>query len=161
MNEIFFVRHAKSSWADSSLADIERPLNARGLRDAPFMAQKLAQIVPDIDLFICSPAQRARETCQYFINEIKPSKVEINDRVYHAWSDTLIDVVSKISNDVRSALIFGHNPGFTSVFNHFSQDYLDNLPTCGIFQLKIDVPWEQIDKTNTQTGLLIYPKLYR
>lgn len=30
MKHLFLVRHAKSSWADETLCDRERPLNARG-----------------------------------------------------------------------------------------------------------------------------------
>jgi len=37
MKKITIVRHAKSSWQFPELTDYERPLNKRGLRNAPVM----------------------------------------------------------------------------------------------------------------------------
>jgi len=34
MKNLLIMRHAKSSWKDSNLADHERPLKKRGLKDA-------------------------------------------------------------------------------------------------------------------------------
>jgi len=46
---ILFMRHAKSSWADSKQKDLDRPLNKRGKRDAPAMGRYLKGlgIVPE------------------------------------------------------------------------------------------------------------------
>lgn len=41
MKKLYLIRHAKSSWKDISLDDLDRPLNKRGQKDAPFMAQLL------------------------------------------------------------------------------------------------------------------------
>lgn len=160
MKRIFFIRHAKSSWADFKLADIDRPLNKRGHRDAPFMAEKLSAIMPTVDLIICSPARRAQETLTYFSNHVKSEQVQTLNQVYHASQETLLEVVHGIDPSVETALIFGHNPGFTMVYDHFADKFLDNLPTCGIFELRIDASWADADTTNTTVGHLIYPKLY-
>ncbi|MFV0438327.1 MAG: SixA phosphatase family protein [Desulfopila sp.] len=37
MKRLYLIRHGKSSWSDAALADLDRPLNARGRRDAPRM----------------------------------------------------------------------------------------------------------------------------
>ena len=34
MNQLFLLRHAKSSWASNHLSDFDRPLNNRGRRNA-------------------------------------------------------------------------------------------------------------------------------
>lgn len=160
MRSIFFVRHAKSSWVDISLSDADRPLNSRGHRDAPYMAKKLAGIIPSVDLMICSPARRAQETSTYFTHEIKSKKKETIDKVYHASIDTLLDVIMEIDPSVRTAMIFGHNPGFTMVYDHFAKRPIDNLPTCGIFQIMIDGEWADSDTTNSAVGHLLYPKMF-
>ena len=160
MKRIFFIRHAKSSWADYKLADIDRPLNKRGHRDAPFMAEKLSAIIPVVDVTICSPARRAQETFTYFGNHIKSEQTQTLNQVYHASHETLLDVLHNIDPSFETALIFGHNPGFTMIYDHFATKFLDNLPTCGIFELRIDTTWANADTTNTTVGLLIYPKLY-
>ena len=43
MKNVFLLRHAKSSWKDLSLSDFDRPLNNRGKRDAPIMAERFLQ----------------------------------------------------------------------------------------------------------------------
>jgi len=66
MKRILFVRHAKSSWSDMSLPDNKRPLNKRGVRDAPDMAQRCKDYGIDVDLIISSSAVRAFSTAEEF-----------------------------------------------------------------------------------------------
>jgi len=54
--QLLLIRHAKSSWADFSIADFDRPLNDRGKKDAPVMAKRLLDKKIDIDAFVSSPA---------------------------------------------------------------------------------------------------------
>jgi phosphohistidine phosphatase len=61
MKTLLIIRHAKSSW-ESNLTDFERPLNERGKKDAPIMAQRLLDRKISIDTFISSPAKRAKQT---------------------------------------------------------------------------------------------------
>lgn len=154
------MRHAKSSWADLSLNDSDRPLNTRGHRDAPYMAKKMTSIIKAVDLMICSPARRAQETCTYFADEIKSEKIVTVDKVYHATVDTLVDVIMEIDPSVKTAMIFGHNPGFTGVYDNFATRHIDNIPTCGIFQVKVDGEWADVDTTNASIGHLLYPKMF-
>jgi len=161
MKSAILVRHAKSSWANLDLADIDRPLNSRGLRDAPFMATKLASEVPEIDLIISSTATRARQTSHHFSPVIKHSDVRYDEALYHASSHAISDVIRDISSRYTRVLLFGHNPGFTDMFNLYSDDSLDNLPTCGIFCIDIDGEWTDLDPSRTTVRLLMYPKLYR
>jgi len=62
MKNFLLVRHAKSSWSDPSLDDKDRPLNARGKRDAPFMASYLRDLALIPDILFSSPAKRAYKT---------------------------------------------------------------------------------------------------
>jgi len=64
MKRLYLVRHAKSSWNRPELDDIDRPLNKRGKRDAPFMGQRLKQHDVCPDLIISSPAKRALKTAK-------------------------------------------------------------------------------------------------
>lgn len=160
MKEIYFIRHAKSSWADPSLSDIDRPLNGRGKRDAPFMASKLAEKVPHVGLILSSSAKRARKTASHFRKAIRHDDYVVLDDIYHAWPENLLEIVQGIDDSVEKALLFGHNPGFTSVYNKFSDEALYNLPTCGIFGLRCSSSWRDLDRTNTRVSLLMYPKMY-
>jgi phosphohistidine phosphatase len=62
MKLLYLVRHAKSSWAEPGLADIDRPLNKRGKRDAPEMGRRLKERDAVPDRIVTSPAKRARGT---------------------------------------------------------------------------------------------------
>ena len=160
MREIYFIRHAKSSWNNPSLSDIDRPLNGRGKRDAPFMADQLSKRLSHVDIILSSPAKRARKTAKEFRKAIVHHNYLILDEIYHAWPDSLIRTVKRLDDTINTALIFGHNPGFTSVYNQFSEEGLYNLPTCGIFSLKCSSSWADLDESNTKVDFLLYPKMF-
>jgi len=160
MKRIYIVRHAKSSWADLTLSDKDRPLNVRGNRDAPIMAQKIKAITPEIDELYASTSQRTRETSDHFKMHVSFAKVTYLDRIYHAPYQDLLEVIQDISEEITTAMLIGHNPGSTDLYNHFASEYLDNLPTCGIFVLEIDGQWIDTDQQNTVARGLIYPKMF-
>ena len=70
MKTLYIIRHAKSDWNNPGLRDFERPLNKRGLRDAPFMGKKLVDLNVAPELIVCSPANRTTETVKLIGNEI-------------------------------------------------------------------------------------------
>ena len=61
MKTLILVRHAKSSWDSPGLSDFDRPLNERGKADAPEMAGRLKEKKINVDLFVSSPAKRAKK----------------------------------------------------------------------------------------------------
>jgi phosphohistidine phosphatase len=70
MKILTIVRHAKSSWDDSSLSDRERPLNERGRLDAPMMGRRIAAAGIRPSLIIASPAVRAWTTARVVAQEL-------------------------------------------------------------------------------------------
>ena len=162
MKSIFFIRHAKSSWEDSSLSDIERPLNKRGLRDAPFMAKLLKgkSVIPD--RIVTSPANRAYTTATYFAKEldISENSLVVRKEIYHAYPEDVLGIVRTLDNADNTILMFGHNPCFTSIANRFSNDYIPNVPTCGIVQVIADVAeWTDFQE-HGDLKAFYFPKLY-
>ena len=111
MKKLYLVRHAKSSWKDPSLDDIDRPLNKRGKRDAPFMGKLLRKEGVKPDLIITSPAKRAFFTAKTIANEIDYSKKDIvkSNLVYLTSTNELLEVINDISQEVKTAMLFGHN----------------------------------------------------
>ena len=67
---LYLVRHAKSSWSDASLSDMQRPLNKRGRRSAPEMGKRMVAQDHRPDLIISSPAKRARLTARKIAKEL-------------------------------------------------------------------------------------------
>jgi phosphohistidine phosphatase len=163
MKNVYFVRHAKSSWEDSSLSDIERPLNPRGLRDAPFMAKMLKNKNVQADLIISSPAERALTTAKYFAKEmgVAPDKIDVNNIVYGAYPEDVIQLIKKADDSVETIMVFGHNPTFTSLVNRFTEDYIANVPTCGIVKVEADIDsWSTFGEANVVQTEFYYPKQY-
>jgi len=160
MKRLYIVRHAKSSWADLSLRDVDRPLNARGNRDAPVMAKKVQNADAHIDALYCSISQRTRETAAHFKGGLTFGSIDYLDKIYHAPYEQLIEVIYDIPADKNTAMIIAHNPGSTDLYNHYADDYLDNLPTCGIFLIQINGEWTDADQQHTTVSHLMYPKMF-
>ena len=163
MKTVYFIRHAKSSWENSSLRDIERPLSSRGLRDAPFMAKMLKSKNVQPDLIISSPANRALTTAKFFAEELNlgSSKIDIKSSIYEAYPEDVLQVIKKVNNNANTIMVFGHNPTFTSLVNRFTEDYIPNIPTCGIVKIDADIDsWNEFTAPKAVQTEFYYPKQY-
>lgn len=165
MRKLTLIRHAKSSWADISLRDHDRPLNKRGKRDAPFMAQLMASRAWRPDRLISSTAVRARTTAFQFAEALNLGEQDVllREQIYEASTTSLINLIAGLDDQWKEVALFGHNPTFTMVANLFYRnDFLDNLPTCGI--VEIEAPeansWEEFSPDNAKVVAVHYPKQY-
>jgi len=88
MKTLYLARHAKSSWKHPELSDIERPLNKRGKRDAPYIGNLLKEKGVKPDIVISSPAVRAKKTALAIaeIIEYPKSKIIIDENIYESSS---------------------------------------------------------------------------
>ena len=157
------VRHAKSSWKHAGLCDFERPLNSRGLKNAPEMGKRLAKSKYVVDCIISSPAVRAITTSKLIASELSynTQKIEQNMQIYEASVDMLIDLVTALDDNLFRVMLVGHNPGFTALCNYLSDANIDNMPTCSIAQIQFDV--DKWDSVSAHSGVLLdfdYPKKY-
>jgi len=162
MKTLYLARHAKSYWKDQSIPDLDRPLNNRGKRDAPFMGEVLKNKKVKPDLIVCSPAKRTKKTAIAIAEKIgyPEKKILFNEDLYEVSSNILIKIIKKLDEKYDSVMIFGHNPGLTMLNNHISDRYIDNIPTCGIVTLQLDLKWSELDKNTCKFVFFEYPKLY-
>lgn len=161
MKTLVIVRHAKSSWDNMSLSDHERPLNNRGLRDAPVMGARLAQWGPPVDRVITSSASRALATAEMVTSEmgLPWDEIQVEDALYHATEEEILELIQEQDEYIDGMMLFGHNPGLTYLVNELSDLDLDNLPTCGVVILQFDVEtWTQIGKVLAKFAELDFPK---
>jgi phosphohistidine phosphatase len=134
---LLLVRHAKSSWEDADLDDIDRPLNKRGVRDAPEMGRRLSgrSLIPD--LIVSSPAVRALMTASAIAREVSDTvSVVIEEGLYAAAPQDVLDIVADFDDGFQTALVVGHNPTMTQLANSFSSAPIENVPTCGMLFLE-------------------------
>lgn len=163
MKTVYFVRHAKSSWDSGASRDKDRPLNSRGSRDAPFMAKLLKGNGIQVDAIISSTANRAFTTATYFAEEFGINKEDIiaKDEIYEAFEEDVLQVVWGLEDRFQTVLIFGHNPTLTGLANRFSEEYIPNVPTCGIVKIESSVTkWSALNPENARMTAFHYPKKY-
>jgi phosphohistidine phosphatase len=163
VKNLFLIRHAKSSWAEIGAKDFDRVLDERGHRDAPKMAKILRGMGIKPDLIVSSPAKRAMTTAQYFAKEfdIAFDKIDLQADIYEASESDILHVVRDIANSHQTVLLFGHNPTLTFFPNRYSEDFIDNVPTCGIVQLAIDSEnWSDFNQKNVSKKGFWYPKMF-
>lgn len=161
MKTLLIVRHAKSSWNNASISDQDRPLNDRGRRDAPLMAQRLIRTNVTIDLFVSSPALRARTTAELFMRAYgRPEKeLLIIPSLYHAAVQVFKEVITGLGDRYDSVALFSHNPGITAFVNTLTSVRLDNMPTCGIFAVtSLAASWSEFPTAGTTFWFFDYPK---
>lgn len=161
LRSLTLIRHAKSSWDHPGLQDFDRPLNPRGLKNAPMMGQRLAAVNYRADTIISSPARRAITTAESIAVEIgfDPDHIVQNPLVYGAGLGALTEVVAGISNRIRHAVLVGHNPGITQLCNFLGDSRIDSLPTCGIARMEFDARgWEDVPRQKGRLAGFDYPK---
>ena len=124
MKTLLLVRHAKSSWDLATLNDFDRSLNERGKKDAPVMAQRLLDRKIDINIFVSSPAKRAKKTAELFCSIYKKDKEQIIfvPALYHASLNTFFEVVTQLNDDYNCVAIFSHNPVITEFVNQLVEN---------------------------------------
>ena len=108
---LYLLRHAKSSWDDPELEDIERPLAPRGRKAARALAVHLDDQGISPGLVLCSPARRTRDTIDLVRSGLPPgTKVRTEDRLYGAGPADLIKMLRRLSDALPSVMVVGHNP---------------------------------------------------
>ena len=135
MKTLLLIRHAKSSWDNIALSDFDRPLNDRGKKDAPVMAKRIKERKIKIDLFLSSPAKRAKKTAENFIDVFgaKEKNLILIPSLYEASTKNFFEVVENINDKNDVVALFSHNPGITDFVNSLTEKYIDNMPTCSVF----------------------------
>lgn len=158
---LILIRHAKSSWKDATLNDIQRPLNKRGTKDASKMGKHLfkEKIIPNV--IFSSPGLRALITARLLSVELdmKPSEIKVRENLYTFNFEYLFDAIKSIKNKYDTAMIVGHNPAITNLTNFLCGSEITNVPTCGVIVLKLSVDsWDKVNKKKAKLKNYYYPK---
>ncbi|MEM7764071.1 MAG: histidine phosphatase family protein [Pseudomonadota bacterium] len=139
------LRHAKSDWGFEGLTDRQRPLNARGERDAPEMGKRLKASGVRPSLIVCSSAVRTTQTAKLFAKAIG-FPIEFIHReasLYLASAHGILKTIAEHDNDFKNIVLVGHNPGISEVAEQLSDGLTDHLPTAAMLTVRADVPdWQ-------------------
>lgn len=161
MKRLLIIRHAKSSWDDPSVDDFDRPLNNRGLKNAPLMGQVIKEKNIQPDMILHSPAKRTTQTAQLIAKEINFDKaLTPNQYIYEAYVSTLQEVISYTYDTVNTLFLVGHNPGVTALAYTYC-NFKEEMPTCAIVEIEFECDsWMDVSKNNAKLIAYEYPKKY-
>jgi len=130
--QLLIMRHAKSSWKDDSISDHDRPLNPRGLKDAPAMGRFVADAGCLPSLILTSTANRAKTTAQMFTQACgQEIPVVTQKALYHPGIKDYCEVVNSQANQQDRIMVVSHNPGSEEWLYLLTATY-EALPTAAI-----------------------------
>jgi phosphohistidine phosphatase len=159
--ELLLIRHAKSSWDDPHLDDHDRPLNERGLRNAPEMGKRLIGWGICPDAWISSTALRAITTAEIMAEKVgfPQDQIQQTKDLYHASATELQELIAGLGDQINSVVFFGHNPGITSLVANLYGLPIDNVPTCGVVHLQFrEANWKAASSALPVHAAFDFPK---
>lgn len=160
--KILIMRHAKSSWEDHSLRDFDRPLNNRGLRDAPRMGRYLSEqdVIPD--QIVSSPAKRAMNTIRLVADEagIEPGSIIWDEDLYFRGGGAYMNAIQKMDTSSQTVMTVGHYPMVDEVVSMLTGKMpIKHFATATIACLHTDVKeWKDIEAGCCKLLWMIKPK---
>jgi phosphohistidine phosphatase len=151
---LLLLRHAKSDYPPE-VADHDRPLAPRGIREAELAGDWLRAHAPAVDAVLCSTATRTRETLERTRID---APAEFVDDLYDATPGAVIDEINRVSArfdfDVATLLVIGHEPTMSGVAlglatadgsnNAAAARIYTKFPTSGIAVLRTGEEWSQL-----------------
>lgn len=166
MKRLTILRHAKSSW-DDPVADFDRALNERGRKAAELVGEDLKRRGAKFDCVLASPARRVRETLERVAEGYGEAlDVHFDERIYLASEDHLLQLVHRITDDVESAMIVGHNPGLHRLTLLLARDegalrrqIADKYPTGAAATVQFEADrWREVEPESGELIALILPR---
>lgn len=166
MKTLHLLRHAKSSWEDIGRGDHNRPLAARGRRAAKKLAKHLREQKVAPVMVLCSSATRARETLELLAPALgSPKKILIEDGLYAASADELLERLRRVPDPIELVLLVGHNPGLQDLALTLAANgakrgqVLEDFPTGALATLHIDVTrWRDLDPGDAELVDYVVPR---
>lgn len=156
MKTLLLMRHAKSD-QHTNLPDHDRPLNDRGLRDAPVMGYRMKEEGIQPDWIVASTAKRAKHTAELFAeaNGFYPD-IDFTKKLYMADIEDYMELIHALPDEAKCALIVSHNPGTEEMVQHLSAEERA-MPTAAICVLKYDVAeWKDVKRKHLQGEAVFY-----
>ena len=162
MKTLLILRHAKSSWNYPELSDYDRPLNARGKRDAPRMGKHLREqgLIPD--RILSSSAKRARKTASRVAKACGyPGKVKKLDVFYDTVVGVYFETLQTLPDKYERVMVVGHNPTMEQLVGYVTGQ-AQRMPTAALAHIELPIQhWEALDLNTVGTLINLWtPKTF-
>jgi phosphohistidine phosphatase len=155
------LRHAKSSWKERDLHDIERPLNKRGQRDALAMAARITAKDEAFNTVYASPARRSRDTLLLMLQTlpVRDARIVFDQRLYTFERDALLAFIKQLDDNLKHVMLVGHNPALHDSINWLTGGQLDRFPTAACARMHMTLPrWSDLHPGCAALDWLLTPK---
>lgn len=115
MKRLLVMRHAKSDWSHA-VPDHERPLNDRGLRNAPTMGRALTRMGTAPDHVLSSTAVRALTTARMAAEAGGwTADIELRPGLYGTSPRGALEELLDVDDSHETVMIVGHQPTWGSL----------------------------------------------
>ncbi|MDZ7681317.1 MAG: histidine phosphatase family protein [Fodinibius sp.] len=167
MKNILLLRHAKSSWDDSSLKDFDRPLAKRGKQDAPRVGRFMRESKTLPAVIISSPAQRAKQTVEFVAAEanIGTDAISWDEDLYYGGARDYLSAIQQAPENAVGIMLVGHNPLMeetVSLLCNGEGGYGVRIPTAALVCIEHPaIEWEQVKPGTARLKWMMTPKLLR
>ncbi len=165
MKHLYLLRHAKSSWKDTSLPDHDRPLAARGRRATRAIARHLRDHGIEPELVLCSTARRARDTLEPIEPALGSPAVLVERDLYAASAPALLERLRSVPDSVESVMLIGHNPGLQDLAldlarpSPTARELATKYPTATLATLAFGATnWQELDHQTAALVALVRPR---
>ena len=141
------------------MADFERPLKGRGRDAAEALGRFLASKKVNLAMLISSPSIRTRQTVEIVLRHADlGAEPQFDQRIYEASLATLVQVVSEIPDDKKTAMLVGHNPGMEELLTFLTRESR-HMPTCALARISLDSSgWKEVDRSSGKLEWFVTPK---
>ena len=157
---LMLMRHAKSSWTSQVPTDHERPLNERGRRDAARVGKRLAKLGWVPDLVVGSDSRRTEETWERKQESCPNARVRFTRVLYAGGPSELRSEVARLSGDVRTVLVLGHNPGWEEAVTELSGREM-RITTANVVLLEGEgATWREALRAPWSVASVVRPKQF-
>ncbi len=164
MRRLHLLRHAKSSWDEPGLDDHERPLSGRGEKACQRLAERIPRDGPHPQLVVCSTAMRARQTLELVRPALGDTQVTLEDGLYHASAQALLERVRGLDPTLDEVLFVGHNPGLQELALLLAAPSTqrariqEKLPTGALVTLELIDGWDAAAPGSATVTRLVLPR---
>jgi phosphohistidine phosphatase len=170
MRQLLLFRHAKSSWDDARLTDHARPLNMRGRKAADAMAAEMRELGLAPDIVLVSSARRTLQTLEALQPLDGSPIIEVMDDLYLAPWPAMLDVLRRLPQTARSAMVIGHNPGLhelalallgpagAAMGSAAAQRLAMGFPTGALAEFTLAAPWQQLGEGGGRLIRFVAPR---
>ncbi len=156
MKNLYIIRHAQKNQEESILDDFDKPLTSLGEKQANNLGKNINELGIKPDLFVSSPALRAKTTAQIIAKQIDYKKeIVFNENIYKAQMNELKEIVSYTYDEVENLFLVGHNPSLTALLLHLT-DFKEKFTMSSFACIEFDCSsWIDISPNNAKLTMLI------